>query len=148
MPFFNLFKNCAHYWVFGACIGYPLCSPSFSPPSDLLVMAGLTLWTVSEIGNLICHIMLSNLRPAEGSLQRPIPKGFLFDLVSCPNYTFEILSWVGFCMMTQLLFAYGFTLVGGVQMIFWAMKKHEGYLKTYGKDYKQLRRKAIIPFVY
>jgi len=35
-------------------------------------------------------VMLSNLRPADGSKVRPIPKGFLFNLVSCPNYYFEV----------------------------------------------------------
>ena len=44
--------------------------------------------------------MLANLRPATGSDVRPIPSGFLFELVSCPNYTFEVSSWIGFSIMT------------------------------------------------
>jgi very-long-chain enoyl-CoA reductase len=147
MPLSNLYKNCTYYWSFGAVIGYPLCSPSFVPPSTILVYAGLTLFLLCEAGNLICHIMLSNLRPAEGSLERPIPSGFLFDYVSCPNYTFEVLSWVGFSLMTQIPFAYAFTLLGFIQMADWAMKKHVGYEKQYEK-YKGLRRKAILPFIY
>ena len=148
MPLFNLYKNCVYYWSFGAVIGYPLCSPSYVPPSDIFVFVGLAIFLISEIGNLICHIMLSNLRPAEGSLKRPIPRGFLFEYVSCPNYTFEVLAWVGFSVMTQIPFAYAFTLVGFVQMADWAMKKHQGYCKSYDKEYKSLRRKAIIPFVF
>ena len=46
-----------------------------------------------------CHALcciLSHLSlPCAGSQERPIPSGFLFDYVSCPNYTFEILAWVG-----------------------------------------------------
>jgi very-long-chain enoyl-CoA reductase len=102
----------------------------------------------TQLGNLICHIMLSSLRKAEGSLQRPIPSGFLFDLVACPNYTFEVLSWVGFSVMTQIPFAYAFTLVGLLQMADWAQKKHQGYKKTYDTAYKKLNRKAIVPFIY
>lgn len=34
--------------------------------------------------------MLSRLRPADGAKTRPIPSGFLFELVSCPNYFFEV----------------------------------------------------------
>jgi hypothetical protein len=60
----------------------------------------------------------------QGSKQRDIPKGFLFNLVSCPNYTFEVLSWVGFSVMTQIPFAYLFTLIGFIQMADWAKKKH------------------------
>jgi len=111
MPLSNLFKNCAYYWIFGAVIGYPLCAPSFAPPSETQFYAGLVIFVLCELGNLICHVMLSNLRPAEGSKKRPIPKGFLFDYVACPNYTFEVMSWVGFSIMTGLLFSYAFTIV-------------------------------------
>jgi len=149
MPLSNLFKNCIYYWSFGAVIGYPLCSPGFVPPSELQVHIGLGIFALSELGNLICHIMLSNLRPkGEGSQDRTIPTGFLFNYVACPNYTFEVFSWVGFSIMTQLPFAYLFTLVGFLQMADWAQKKHKGYKKTYDKEYTKLRRKAIIPFLY
>jgi very-long-chain enoyl-CoA reductase len=147
MPLSNLFKNCAYYWTFGAFIGYPLCSPSYVAPSDKQVFVGLAIFAVCEVGNLICHIMLSNLRPADGSTKRPIPSGFLFDYVACPNYTFEVMSWVGFSIMTQIPFSYLFTLVGLYQMGDWALKKHKEYKKVYEKEYTDLRRKAIIPFV-
>ena len=173
MPLQNLFKNCTYYWSFGAVIGYPLCSPSFSAPGEIQVYVGLIIFALSEIGNLICHLMLSSMRPAEGSQKREIPKGFLFELVACPNYTFEVLSWVGFSIMTNLGFSYLFTLVGFLQMVSWvdfdflkyisfhllliainmniksdwALKKHKGYKKTYEKEYTKLNRKAIVPFV-
>ncbi len=148
MPLSNLFKNCTYYWSFGAVIGYPLCSPSFAPPSEQQVYIGLAIFVLCEIGNLICHLMLSNMRPKEGSQDRNIPKGFLFNFVACPNYTFEVMSWVGFSIMTQIPFSYLFTLVGFVQMADWAMKKHKGYKKQFDKEYTKLGRKAIIPFIY
>ena len=40
-----------------------------------------------------------------------------------------------------------FTLTGFLQMYVWAVKKHKGYLKTYGDTYKKLHRKALIPFL-
>ena len=118
MPLSNLFKNCVYYWTFGAVIGYPLCSPGFKAPAETVAYAGLVIFAVAEVGNLICHLMLSSLRPAEGSTARTIPSGFLFDFVACPNYTFEVLSWVGFSIMTQLPLAYLFTLVGFLQVPF------------------------------
>mmetsp|Transcript_41111 Transcript_41111/g.41996 ORF Transcript_41111/g.41996 Transcript_41111/m.41996 type:complete len:295 (-) Transcript_41111:64-948(-) len=147
MPLSNLFKNSIYYWAFGAVIGYPLCHPKYIAPDELYVYIGLAIFSLSELGNLICHLMLRNLRPAEGSLERPIPKGFLFDFVSCPNYTCEVMSWVGFSIMTMIPFSYLFTLFGFAQMAEWALKKHNGYLKSY-EGYKALRRKAIIPFVF
>lgn len=113
-----------------------------------MVYIGLAIFVLCELGNLQCHLMLSNLRPASGSQVRPIPSGFLFDLVACPNYTFEIFSWVGFSIMTQLTLSYVFTVVGAIQMADWAMKKHQGYKKTYDKEYKSLNRKAMFPFIY
>mmetsp|Transcript_32873 Transcript_32873/g.47481 ORF Transcript_32873/g.47481 Transcript_32873/m.47481 type:complete len:299 (-) Transcript_32873:1234-2130(-) len=148
MPLSNLFKNCAYYWCFGAVIGYPLCSPAFVPPSDTQVYIGFAIFALCELGNLICHLMLSNMRPAEGSTARSIPRGFLFELVACPNYTFEVASWVGFSIMTQIPFSYLFTLVGFLQMADWAMKKHKGYKKAFDGDYTKLKRKAIVPFLY
>lgn len=148
MPLQNLFKNCTYYWTFGAVIGYPLASPSYVAPSDIQVYVGLTIFALSEIGNLICHLMLSSMRPKEGSQKRSIPTGFLFNFVACPNYTFEVLAWVGFSIMTSILASYLFTLVGFLQMADWAMKKHKIYKKTYEKEYTSLGRKAIIPFIY
>ncbi|CAH0520120.1 unnamed protein product [Peronospora belbahrii] len=95
------------------------------------------------VGYPLCHPLYT----AEGSKVRPIPKGPLFALVSCPNYTFEVLGWVGFSLFTQVAASYVFTVVGFLQMTDWALKKHRGYLKTYGDDYKKLRRHAIIPFI-
>ena len=95
----------------------------------------------------VCCILSHLSSPCAGSQERPIPSGFLFDYVSCPNYTFEILAWVGFSLMTQIPFAYGFTIVGAIQMASWAQKKHQGY-KLSSDKYKSLGRKAIFPFIY
>lgn len=147
MPLNNLFKNCTYYWTFGAAIGYPLCNPSYVPPSPLLIKIGLAIFILSELGNLKCHLMLSNMRPKEGSQQRDIPRGFLFNLVACPNYTFEIMSWVGFSIMTMIPMSFLFTIVGFLQMTEWAIKKHKGYKKDFPEEYPKLKRKAIIPFI-
>jgi len=45
-------------------------------------------------------LILANLR-ADGSKERKIPHGFLFEYVTSPNYTCEILAWIGFSVMTQ-----------------------------------------------
>lgn len=91
-------------------------------------------------------LILSTVCVQEGSDKREAPGGFLFSLVSCPNYTAEVLSWVAFSIMTQISMSYGFTLVGLLQMSAWALDKHRGYLKS-DPTYKARGRKAIIPFL-
>lgn len=148
MPLYNLFKNCSAYWLAGAAVGYELCHPAYEPPSSQRqVQVGLALFVVAECLNFCVHVQLRNLRPAEGSKARPVPTGPLFALVSCPNYTFEVLGWVGYSVATQVVSSYVFTLVGFLQMTEWALKKHRGYLRSDGDAYKKLRRKAIVPFV-
>jgi len=146
MPLFNLFKNSMYYWAFGLVIGYPLCHPLYTAPTnETQIMIGLALMAVSEFLNLCVHLQFRFMRKAEGETKRPMPSGPLFALVSCPNYTCEVLSWVGFSLFTQIAFSWAFTLVGFCQMADWALKKHRGYHKTYGTDYKKLGRKAIVP---
>jgi very-long-chain enoyl-CoA reductase len=145
MPLSNLVKNCSYYWGNAALVAYFVNHPLYTSPSPLLVYLGLGIFVVSECGNLITHIMLKNLRPA-GTTERRIPRGFLFDYVSCPNYTFEVLAWFGFSLMTQTLTAYIFAIIGAAQMTAWAVKKHRQYRKEF-PDYPK-SRKIIIPFLY
>jgi hypothetical protein len=53
----------------------------------------------AELGNFAMHLKTSQLRSSD-SKTRAIPRGFGFDLVSFPNYLFEMLGWVAFSVMT------------------------------------------------
>ncbi|KAJ8926832.1 hypothetical protein NQ314_020682 [Rhamnusium bicolor] len=105
---------------------------------------------LGEIGNFACHLGLMKLRPA-GSTVRKIPVRFrcpfswLFDIVSCPNYTYEVGAWIGFTLLTSCVPAALFTIAGFYQMTVWALAKHRNYLKEF-PDYPK-ERKAIIPYI-
>jgi hypothetical protein len=58
-----------------------------------------TTFQFAEISNLDTHLALRFLRP-EGTRKRAIPYGYGFNLVSCPNYFFEILGWAVIAVMT------------------------------------------------
>lgn len=151
MPLFNIFKNSGYYWGMCAAVAYFVNHPLYTPPAIEKVYLGFAIFAVSEFCNVICHLMLRNLRP-EGSTKRAIPKGFLFNLVSCPNYTFEILAWIGFSIATQAVTSWLFTLVGAGQMAIWAKGKHIRYLKEFngenGTERYPRSRKILIPFIY
>ena len=154
MPIGNLFKNCSYYWGFAAYIGYHLNHPLYTSPAPLQVHSFLGCFLAAELGNLSIHLLLRGLRPA-GSKARKIPRPNgnpmtqLFKLVSCPNYTYEvgtwvalkpqlrccscvqIAAWLSFTMMTQCLPVGIFTLAGAYQMTVWALGKHRNYRKEF-----------------
>ncbi|XP_071663949.1 trans-2,3-enoyl-CoA reductase-like isoform X5 [Patagioenas fasciata] len=59
------------------------------------------------------------------------PFTWLFLLVSCPNYTYEVGSWISFTVMTQTLPVGIFAFLMVIQMSLWARKKHKLYLKRF-----------------
>lgn len=103
MPFFNLFKNCFHYWlIFGFFNGYFFFHPRYTPPawaSDTTFILLACLFAFFEFMNLMTHITLKNLR-RPGSTERGIPKGWGFGLVSCANYFWEIMCWLTFAIFS------------------------------------------------
>lgn len=152
MPLRNIFKNCTYYWGFAAWMAYYINHPLYTPPTygDQQVKLALVIFLFCQLGNFSIHIALRNLRPA-GSKTRKIPFPtknpftWLFLLVSCPNYTYEVGSWIGFAIMTQCLPVALFSLVGFIQMTIWAKGKHRSYLKEF-RDYPPLRS-PIVPFL-
>lgn len=150
MPAFNIFKNSFHYWILsGLSIAYFLYHPYYkapfaqAPPSVLFGLFALFL--VCEASNFYCHVILMNLRPP-GTRVRNIPRGFLFEYVSCGNYTAELAAWLVFCVMCNVLSAWFFFAVSSAQIAAWALKKHIAYKKEFGKSYP--RRKILVPFIW
>ncbi|PJF17660.1 Glycoprotein, synaptic 2 family protein [Paramicrosporidium saccamoebae] len=144
-PVSQLFINSSHYWLMaGVLIGHYLYAPGFKSPSTTVVISSLIVFLAAELGNLYSHVALRNLRP-EGSTTRVIPRGGFFELVSCPNYTFEILAWTAMSVMTGLISMWIFTITGSVVMCGKALKNHQRYHKEFSTYPKS--RKAIIPFV-
>lgn len=152
MPIMNIFKNSTYYWGFAAIISYFVNHPLYTPPSygDTQIYGALAVFILGELGNFSIHMAFRSLRPA-GTKERRIPVPTsnpltaLFSLVSCPNYTYEVIAWIGFSAMTQCLPALIFTTVGFYQMSVWALGKHRNYKKEF-KDYPR-GRKSIVPFL-
>lgn len=89
-------------------VAYHTNHPLYTAPSALQFNIGAATFALCELGNLSIHLALRNLRPS-GTTVRKIPMPTdnpftaLFKLVSCPNYTYEIGSWIGFTVMTSCL---------------------------------------------
>jgi len=147
-PVSNVFRNCAYYWTFGAYIAYYCNHPLYTPVSDLQMKIGFGIGVVCQIANFYCHILLRNLRSPTGSGGYQIPRGFLFNIVTCANYTTEIYQWLGFNIATQTVAGYVFLAVAAAIMTNWALGKHSRLRKLFdGKDGrpKYPRRWVILP---
>lgn len=149
MPIRNIFKNSSYYWGFTCFIAYFVNHPLYTAPSvgSVQIYGALIGFLLCEYGNFVIHCAFRDLRPP-GSKERRIPYAgsnpfsWLFGLVSCPNYTYEVGAWLCFSIMTQTLTAGLFTVAGLAQMSIWAKDKHRKYKKEF-KNYPN--RKAIIP---
>lgn len=165
MPLFNVFKNSTHYWFLsGLNVAYFVYAPGTYTRSEKSIVSRVlfgrnvvplganelwaltAFWLFSELSNGYCHIILSNLR-ADGSRTRKIPRGYGFELVSVPNYLFEILSCLSIFLINQNWSSLLFTVVSAVQMVIWAIKKHKRYRREFGDKYPK-NRKIIVPFIF
>jgi hypothetical protein len=104
LPLSNVFRNCAYYWTFGAYIAYYMNHPLYTPVSDLQMKIGL----ICQVSNFYCHLLLRNLCRPNGNGGYQIPRGFLFNIVTCKLHNRD-LSMVGlqhcnsdFCRMYSI----------------------------------------------
>ncbi|MCJ1432829.1 3-oxo-5a-steroid 4- dehydrogenase [Xylographa pallens] len=150
MPLRNIFKNSAHYWIIGglnmAYWIYRPNAPTAKPMNVFFTLLGVLLFFTGEIGNLSSHLTLRDLRSSRGK-ERGIPQGLWFELVTCPNYMFETMAWVGVFLVTRDFATVIFLLVSVTMMCIWAKKKERNYRKEFGDKYKN-KRYTILPGIY
>ncbi|OAG06932.1 uncharacterized protein CC84DRAFT_1089761 [Paraphaeosphaeria sporulosa] len=150
MPARNIFKNSAHYWILSginlAYWAYAPWAPTAGKSNPLITYAGITLFAVGEVLNFYTHIVLKNLR-RPGTTERGIPRGIGFSLVTCPNYFFEIMAWIGVSLVSWSLSTVLFLVIAGAQMGAWGKKKERRYRSEFGDKYKK-KRYAIFPGIF
>lgn len=131
----NAGLNGSYFGWFGA--PYPaawLTDPRFIIGLAIFIAgAGINLWADNK---------LIGLR-ADGSTGYAIPRGGLFNFVSCPNHFGEVIQWSGFALMCWNLPALSFAIWTAANLIPRAISHHKWYRKTF-PDYPQ-DRSAVIP---
>jgi len=151
MPLFNIFKNSTHYWLLGGLfIAYFVYHPLYTAPTDnvTLIYGAAAVFVLAEVGNGWAHMVLRNLR-RPGTKDRGVPRGGLFEYVTCANYTYELLAWLVFAVLTQALTSYLFFVVSFGQIALWALKKHVALKKEFGHLAGKLpKRKILVPLIW
>lgn len=127
-------------YVFGFSGGYPadwIGGPRF--------IIGTAVFVTGFIINRHSDWTLSNLRrPGESGYR--IPYGGLYRWVSCPNYSGEILIWVGWALATWSLPGLAFA-VWTVANLAPRARAHQRWYREYFKDYPE-KRKALVPLLW
>lgn len=151
VPWGDIVVEYFYYWGFATWIALSLTSASYDHSLTWLTIVGALVFIVAESGNARAHRVLRSLR-SEGSSARLIPRGFLFERVSSPHYLFEILSWLGFALVTQVWAAYAFLLVGAGILACWARARHAAYLESFdgreGREQYPAKRRALVPGLF
>ena len=110
--------------------------------------AGLALFALGQAGNGYHHLLLARLRRNKGSTGKyVVPAGGLFELVACPHYLFEIMSWGGAALasgtaLPSLAALWVAGMLGGRAAV-----TTEWYRARFGDEYPA-SRKHLVPFVY
>lgn len=102
---------------------------------------GVALFFAGYYINKKSDAMLRALRAAGTGYQ--IPRGFLFDRISMPNYFGEILTWAGFALACWSLAGLSFVLFTMANLVPRALTNHRWY-QNHFSDYPR-ERKAIFP---
>lgn len=148
MPARNIFKNCFFYWAFsGALCAWEIYAPwsraAGADDEPLLAAVGTAIYLFGEVSNAIVHLNLAGLR-SPGGTERKVPRGYGFSLVTCPNYMFEILSWIGAIIALRSWSTAVFIFFGAAQMYIWAKGKERAYRKEFPDTYKK-KRFVLLP---
>jgi len=148
-----------YYWFFAFWIGVALRHDNGYKQTFLaLILTGSIIFFLGELGNCYCHLKLRAFRKEKRQdalsqkSQHVIPHGFLFELVLCPHYLCEILSWLGFFLATWVLPAALFLLATVMTLVTYSLKKHKAYQQEFdglaGRELFPKNRKALIPFIF
>jgi len=146
MPVHNLLRNVAYYGLCGVFVSWFVNHPLYTAPALGQTLGCLGAALAMQALNLKCHLDLAALR-AGGRTGYQVPRGWMFDLVCCPNYTTEILGWALFTAAAQTAAAGIFTAVGAGTMAVWARQKYRRLRSTFS-DAEYPRRKVLLPLVF
>jgi protein-S-isoprenylcysteine O-methyltransferase Ste14 len=107
-------------------------------------LAGAGLFALGYGINRWADRVLRSLRqPGEHAYR--VPRGGLYELVSCPNYLGEMLEWIGWAVATWSLAGLSFAAFTIANLLPRALSHHRWYRARFA-DYPPHRR-AVVPFV-
>jgi steroid 5-alpha-reductase/3-oxo-5-alpha-steroid 4-dehydrogenase 1 len=135
--------NCLNAYVVGRWISHLGEYPAAWLRDPRLIVGALFFFAGFDINYRADRLLIALRRPGEVGYR--VPRGWLFERVSCPNYLGEIVEWFGFALATWSLAGLAFALFTTANIGPRAFAHHRWYRRTF-PDYPP-GRKALIPFV-
>ena len=105
---------------------------------------GVCIFIYGFFTNLQSDAILRGLKKQNEDEYR-IPKGGMFEFVSCANFLGEIIEWAGFCIACNSRASFAFWFYTCCNLIPRAVSHHRWY-KAHFKDYP-VERKAVFPYM-
>jgi len=112
--------------------------------ADPRFLAGLGIFVFGYIVHIRTDKTLRGLRRMDDEGYQ-IPRGGLFEYVSAPNYTGEIIQWIGWAVLTWSFAGLAFAVFTVANLLPRGVRHHRWYRETF-EDYPKSRR-AVIPFL-
>ncbi|MCI0522407.1 MAG: DUF1295 domain-containing protein [Bacteroidales bacterium] len=112
--------------------------------TDPRFITGLPLFITGMIINVTSDEKLIHLRKRSTNGYQ-IPRGGLFEKVSCPNFFGEVVEWAGFAIICWSLPALSFFVWTFCNLVPRALAHHKWY-RSHFSDYPA-GRKAVFPFI-
>ncbi len=136
--------NTVNGWANGYFLG--VLSPGYPADwfGDPRFVIGIALFVSGALLHIWADHRLIALR-APGETGYRIPRGGLFERVSCPNHLGEIIEWTGFAILCWNLPAAAFAVWTAANLGPRAWRHHQWYKDRF-PDYPR-RRKALIPYI-
>ncbi|QHS11340.1 DUF1295 domain-containing protein [Sinimarinibacterium sp. NLF-5-8] len=144
IPLMALITNFGISLLNAAALSWPQIGHSYTIDwlTDPRFIIGVMIFVLGYHINRKADAMLAALRkPGQTGYQ--IPRGWLYEKISCPNYLGEFLIWIGWAIATWSWAGAVFVLWTLANLLPRALANHHWYQKTF-TDYPA-QRKAVIP---
>ena len=128
--------------VNGVFNGYFLTLEQFESISHTYLILGFIVFIIGFYINTSSDNILIKLRSNQKGYV--IPKGKLFNYVSCPNFLGEIIEWLGFAIMTLNPGSLSFLIWTICNLIPRSIAHHKWYQENF-ENYPK-KRKAVVPY--
>jgi hypothetical protein len=129
----------------GMINGYFLSVTDYSYSNSLFIIVGFFIFFIGLVLNILSDNKLISLRENTQVNNYTIPKGGLFNKISCPNFFGELTEWFGFAIMTFNIGGLSFFVWTFINLVPRALSHHNWY-KINFENYPK-NRKAIIPYI-